>query len=103
MLDDATRVKQLKSLAHPDRLRLLRLLSSPRLFPANLVDPRTIGICVNDLAKAATLPQSTTSYHLSLLQDAGLVTVTEHGQWRYTRIDTRALSDLCDMLSALGS
>lgn len=83
--DEATLAKRLKVLGHPDRLRLLRLLAAPELFPGNLVDPRQVGLCVNDLAKAAGLPQSTTSHHLGLLQEAGLLQTTEHGAWRYIR------------------
>jgi ArsR family transcriptional regulator len=88
--------RQLKVLGHPDRLKLLQLLASPEKFPGNMVDPRQVGICVNDLAKAAGLPQSTTSHHLSLLQEAGLLVATEHGPWRYIRADRDAFRQLAD-------
>lgn len=94
LLTDGILAKRLKSLSHPDRLRLLRLLAAPEQFPNNLVDPKTVGICVNDLAKTARLPQSTTSYHLTQLQTAGIITATDHGPWRYIRIDAKALSQI---------
>ena len=92
--DDARLATQLKLLGHPDRLRLLRLMGQPERFPGNMVDVRVVGVCVNDLAKAAELPQSTTSHHLSLLGKAGLLITTEHGQWRYVRPDAAAFARL---------
>ena len=96
------RVTRLKALAHPDRLRLLELLDEPEHFPENLVDPRSVGVCVNDLAKAAELPQSTASHHLSILEKAGLLTTTRHGQWKYARPDAAALAELGAMVGLLG-
>jgi ArsR family transcriptional regulator len=90
-MDEEALARQLKVLGHPDRLRLLRLMGMPEKFPGNLVDARAVGVCVNDLAKAAELPQSTTSHHLGLMQKAGLLQTTEHGQWRYVRPDPGAL------------
>ena len=93
--------RRLKVLGHPDRIRLLKLLDAPERFPGNLVDVRKVGVCVNDLAKAAELPQSTTSHHLSLMQEVGLVVVTEHGSWRYIRPDHRTLGDLAAAIIGL--
>lgn len=98
---DGAVARQLKVLGHPDRLKLLRLLASPERFPGNLVDPRQVGICVNDLAKAAGLPQSTTSHHLGLLQEAGLLISTEHGPWRYIRANQDAFRQLAADLIGL--
>lgn len=98
---DERLARQLKVLGHPDRLRLLRLLDAPERFPGNLVDARTVGICVNDLAKAAGMPQSTTSHHLGLMQEAGLLTATEHGPWRYIRPNREAFASLGRALTDL--
>ena len=51
-----TAVLRARAAQHPDRLRLLRLMGEPAKFPGNLVDVRAVGVCVNDLAKAAELP-----------------------------------------------
>ena len=77
-------------------------MAEPASFPGNLVDVRAVGVCVNDLAKAAGLPQSTTSHHLGLLQKAGLLVITEHGQYRYARPDTAAFAGLGAGVSGLG-
>jgi DNA-binding transcriptional ArsR family regulator len=100
--DDARLASQLKILGHPDRLALLRLMNAPERFPGNLVDVRAVGVCVNDLAKAAGLPQSTTSHHLSLLAKAGLLVATEHGQWRYVRPDANSFRHLADRVGNFG-
>jgi ArsR family transcriptional regulator len=94
-------VQRLKALAHPARLQLLQLLAQPERFPQNLVNPATIGVCVNDLAKAAGLPQSTASHHLSILADAGLVSTTEHGPWRYLKANTKTFAAVADAVKRL--
>jgi DNA-binding transcriptional ArsR family regulator len=91
----------LKVLGHPDRLRLLQLARTPSAFPDNLVDPLVVGVCVNDLARAAGLPQSTASRHLGLLHDEELVEITSHGQWRYVRPSDAALGLLATELLQL--
>ena len=103
MRDDVILARCLKVLGHPDRLRLIRLMQCPELFPGNLVDSATVGICVNDLAKAAGLAQSTASHHLGLMQDVGLLIVTEHGPWRYIRQDNQVFGQLATQLAALGN
>lgn len=101
MPTDDDLARHLKLLGHPDRLMLLRLLGTPGAFPGNLVDTRAIGVCVNDLATAAGLPQSTTSHHLGLMQKAGLLETTEHGSWRYVRPRREAFADLAAALATL--
>ncbi len=99
--DDEALARTLKVLGHPARLHLLRLLAEPERFPHNLVDPRQVGVCVNDLAKATGLPQSTVSHHLSLLHEAGLLVTTEHGSWRYIRANRDRFGDLASALTGL--
>jgi ArsR family transcriptional regulator len=100
-IDSDILIKQLKALGHPARLQLLQLLAQPERFPHNLVDPAKVGICVNDLAKAAGLPQSTASHHLSILTDAGLVATTEHGPWRYLKANKSSFDALATTVGQL--
>src|SRR5258708_4137087 len=93
-LVDLDLIRSLKALGHPTRLQLIKLLATPELFKANLVDPRTVGVCVNDLARTAELPQSTTSHHLAVLEDAGLIVITKHGPWHYARPRRDAFKNL---------
>jgi len=63
----------LQLVGHPIRLRLLNLL-------------RHAGeLCVGDLCEVLRLPQSTTSRHLALLREGGLVAVRQVGLWVYYR------------------
>jgi len=71
----------LKSLADPNRLRVL-----------NLLEGRTL--CVCDLEEVLGLNQSNLSRHLAKLKQAGLVTATKRGQFmHYAR---RAVSSPLD-------
>jgi ArsR family transcriptional regulator len=92
-----------KVLGHPDRIRLLDLLAQPERFPGNQVDARRVGICVNDLATEAGMPQSTTSGHITQLRLAGLVQVERRGQWRYVRASSKELGQLASTVRVLGS
>src|SRR4051794_37098815 len=96
-------VAQLKALAHPERLRLVNLLAHPEQFPDNLVDTVEVGVCVNDLATAAQLPQSTASHHLAQLRRAQLVQLTKSGHWRYVRPNTGQLAELAQVIASLGT
>lgn len=60
----------LKSLADPNRLRVL-----------NLLEGRTL--CVCDLEEVLGLNQSNLSRHLAKLKQAGLVTATKRGQFMH--------------------
>lgn len=91
----------LKALAHPDRVALVHLMQATARFPDNLVSVREVGVCVNDLAREARMPQSTVSTHLATLARAGLLEVTRHGQWRYVRPDAAAFARLADAVKAL--
>ncbi|MGE8203631.1 ArsR/SmtB family transcription factor [Heyndrickxia sp. NPDC080065] len=43
------------------------------------------GVCVGDIQEKANLSQSTISQYLSMMQKAGLLESTRHGQWTYYR------------------
>ena len=96
-----TRARALKALGNPERMRMLATMGDGTRFPDNLVDTQRVGVCVNDLAKELQLPQSTASTHLKALSEAGLVTITKHGQWRYARPDRDALADLGQFVAAI--
>lgn len=40
-------------------------------------------VCAGQIEKLGQVSQSTMSNHLSVLQQAGLITATKHGQWSY--------------------
>ncbi len=67
-----------KALAHESRLKLLGLVAS---------GPRT----VQDLAEAVGLTEPTTSHHLAMLREAGLVTVEPKGTQHWYAFDAEGL------------
>ncbi|MCL6598724.1 MAG: metalloregulator ArsR/SmtB family transcription factor [Alicyclobacillus macrosporangiidus] len=50
--------------------------------------------CVCDLQDALDIPQSSLSYHLKVLVDAGLIHRETRGTWSYYRIDATAVGAL---------
>ncbi len=87
---DDTRIAELaKALAHPARLRILRLL---------LATPGCIG---GDIVEAVGLAQSTVSEHLRILKAAGIITGEIAGPRICYALAPRALTDLADFIAAL--
>lgn len=76
----------LKALAHPARLRLVRLLSKKEL-------------CVCELRDAVGGDISTVSLHLLRLKRAGLVSARRQGNWMYYSLKCRCVPQF---LSCIG-
>lgn len=74
-----------KALAHPTRLLILKLLKTPtQSFKAyNGLNKDEVGICVQEMQLVLDISQSTTSQHLSLLHEAGLLTSKKIGKFTY--------------------
>lgn len=87
-----------KALANGTRLRILRWLKEPeKHFPQQKqADVNEVGVCVKWIHKKAGLSQSTVSQYLTLLQQAGLVTVTRIGQWTYYKRNDKRITSLLD-------
>lgn len=79
-----------KALADPKRLQILALLKSGEK-------------CTCVLTGEMSLPQSSLSYHMKILCEAGLVTGREDGKWTHYRLQPaggqRALALLQDILN----
>jgi len=78
-----------KALAHPARLRILRLL---------LATPGCIG---GDIVDAVGLAQSTVSEHLRILKAAGVITGEISGPRICYALNPAALAPLADFIGAL--
>ncbi len=78
-----------RALAHPARIRILRLLAPGQA--------RTCG----ELVAALPLAQSTVSQHLRALEAAGLVGGASHGPRRLYRADPAALARLKELIALL--
>ncbi|RGP38043.1 ArsR/SmtB family transcription factor [Pseudotabrizicola alkalilacus] len=80
-----------KALAHPARIRILRLL---------LATPGCIG---GDIVGAVGLAQSTVSEHLRILKTAGVITGEIDGPRVCYALNPEALSLLADFVASLKS
>lgn len=94
-------IKIFKALAHPTRLQILSLLKTPsQSFTAeNHLNKDLVGICVQEMQMVLGISQSTTSQHLAILQDAGLLTSQKIGKFTYFKRDERTFKQLADDIS----
>ncbi|MBO3760971.1 helix-turn-helix transcriptional regulator [Ciceribacter sp. L1K23] len=91
----------LKALASPVRMDMLKWLKEPEQYFGEQAQPFTTGVSASQFERCG-LSQSTVSAHLSVLQRAGLVTTSRHGQWVYYRRDENAIRRfLADLQSTL--
>lgn len=80
----------MRVLANSTRLAILRLTTSQEM-------------AVSDLAQQLDLAQATTSQHLRVLRDGGLVSVRVDRNHRYYRTDNQRLRSLTGYLESLWS
>ena len=87
-----------KALSNPIRRQILQCLKNPEaVFPqGECAQDFSRGVCAGQIEKIADVSQSTMSNHLSVLQQAGLVTVTKHGQWCYFSRDEAQIQNFLD-------
>lgn len=78
-----------RALGDPARSRIAQVLLGNRAIPAG------------ELARIAGLSASTTSEHLRVLTDAGIVTVDQHGRNRYYRLTNSNVSHAIEALQAI--
>jgi ArsR family transcriptional regulator len=69
-----------KALSDETRLRILHTMVNSRR-----------DICECEIVPLFGLSQSTISYHLKVLRDAGIVECEKRGLWAYCRVNPRAL------------
>jgi len=73
-----------KALSNPLRRQVLQWLKYPeQYFAIDQGQDFQRGVCAGHIERLGNVSQSTMSNHLSILQQAGLVSVQKHGQWCY--------------------
>lgn len=102
MMKDMDRATQIKAMASPPRMKILRLLAAPgRHFGhQQSADPVEFGVCMTLLAEALTVTQPTASRHLDILRQAGFITVRRHLKWSYCKRDDAAIGQYLDWVRA---
>jgi DNA-binding transcriptional ArsR family regulator len=81
-------VEVLKAAADPCRLRILKLLKEGEL-------------CVCEIMTALDRRKSSTSHHLSVLREAGLVRERRDGKWSYYRLADGAVVEMLKQAEVL--
>ena len=77
-----------KAVADPCRLRILKLLRDGEL-------------CACEIIMALNRPQSTTSHHLSILKEAGLIKERRDGKWSRYRLSDGAVIEILNQAKLL--
>jgi len=86
--DSKPEVDIFKAMADPCRIRILKLL-------------REGEFCVCEIMTALNRPQSSTSHHLSILKDAGLIKERKEGKWSHYRLADGAVVEMLNQARAL--
>jgi DNA-binding transcriptional ArsR family regulator len=73
-----------KAMSDPCRLKILMLLREGEL-------------CVCEIMVGLERPQSTTSHHLSILKDAGLIRERKDGRWSRYRLSEGAVIEMLNL------
>jgi DNA-binding transcriptional ArsR family regulator len=77
-----------KALADPCRLKILSLLREGEL-------------CACEIMVGVDRPQSSTSHHLSILKDAGLIKERKDGRWSRYRLSEGAVIEILNLVKLL--
>jgi DNA-binding transcriptional ArsR family regulator len=77
-----------KAMADPCRLKILMLLREGEL-------------CVCEIMVGLNRPQSTTSHHLSILKDAGLIKERKDGRWSRYRLSEGAVIEILNQVKLM--
>lgn len=93
------------SLPAPDSERLVAifkaLADATRLDVFRLIAAQPEPMCVCDVVDQFKVSQPTISYHLKVLREAGLITVSRRGVWAYYAADPQGLAVLRNSIDAL--
>ena len=77
-----------KAMSDPCRLKILLLLREGEL-------------CVCEIMIGLDRPQSTTSHHLSILKDAGLIKERKDGSWSRYRLSEGAIIEMLNLVKLI--
>ena len=86
--DSDSEANVFRAAADPCRIRILKLLKEGEL-------------CVCEIMIALDRPQSTTSHHLSILKEAGLIRERRAGKWSHYRLADGAIIEMLNQAKVL--
>lgn len=82
------KVKCLKAIAEPNRMKIIHLLSSGTM-------------CACDVLDYFDFTQPTLSHHMKVLEKAQIISVEKKGQWHYYTLETTFIEELLSAMKAL--
>lgn len=85
-----------KALGDPVRLRILDFLRAPAAGCCTFEGQ----VCACDIERELGLSQATTSHHMKLLIDAGLVSATKRGRWMHYTLRSQAFTEAAGWLAS---
>jgi DNA-binding transcriptional ArsR family regulator len=85
---DSSEAVVFKAASDPCRIQILKLLKEGEL-------------CVCEIMTALDRPQSTTSHHLSILKEAGLIRERRAGKWSHYRLADGAVIEMLNQAKVL--
>ncbi len=85
-----------KALADETRLKILKALKQRCCCSCTEVPPDEPGMCVCDVVGFVKLSQPAVSYHLAILERAGLIQSKKIGRWVYYRRNEPFIEQLCE-------
>lgn len=95
-LKHAELVEIFKALADETRLKILKALKQCRCCSCTEVPPNEPGMCVCDVVEFVKLSQPAVSYHLAILERAGLIQSKKIGRWVYYRRNEPFIEQVCE-------
>lgn len=87
--------EQLKALADPVRMRIVRLLA----LPVRSRSATERGFCACDIESVMGISQSTVSHHMKFLVNASLVVAEKSGRWVYYRVNQASFAELASAIA----
>ena len=81
-------IRVMKAMSDPNRVKIIKMLTQKEM-------------CVCEITAVLKLAQPTTSKHLKILEDAGLVDFSKDGSWVNYRLDVHSSNQYAEVMLQL--
>jgi ArsR family transcriptional regulator len=90
-----------KALSNEHRIKIIHILRERQRKGSRDYTEEKVGVCVCHIQEALKLALSTTSQHLKILKQAGLVRSIKKGKWMYYCIDEKRMEKFKQIMDRL--
>jgi DNA-binding transcriptional ArsR family regulator len=94
-------VSLFKALSNEHRIKILQILREPQRWGKREDAEEMGGVCVCHIQEALKLAISTTSQHLKILKQAGLIRSKKRGKWTHYSIDEKKMAEFREFIGQL--